>query len=463
MARFHHGLERYEKILQLLVPSSLFAALAFPSLLFGQGSLTPPGAPAATMKTLDQVEARIPVDAAHTPGDAANQFIINQPGSYYLTTNITGVSSKAGINIVANDVTLDLNGFVLTGVAGATKGIVAGSFNASRTNIIIRHGLLRGWPGGAVDANYTYYCELERVNAFNCPNATGLAVGWFGSIRHCTASGNGVSGITTGDTSLVNDSIASSNKFNGIVVGGDCVIRGCTVTYNANGPGINSFGNATISDCIANNNTLGIQAAANTVIRDCVANNNTSSGIYTLDECKVTGCSMLNNDMHGIQVGARGAIRDCTANFNRTNGISGTDQCTVTGCTANANGNGVAGHGINLGVRGTVRQCIASQNQASGIFVSGDSVVVENHASSNGLGNGASAAGIRTISGSSSRIEGNQVRDNAGTGILASSSDLVFRNSSGGNTVNYSPTSGANFAPIQSLSTATNALGNFVF
>jgi hypothetical protein len=35
---------------------------------FAQGSLTPPGAPAATMKTLAQIEPRTPVDAPTRQG-----------------------------------------------------------------------------------------------------------------------------------------------------------------------------------------------------------------------------------------------------------------------------------------------------------------------------------------------------------------------------------------------------------
>jgi hypothetical protein len=86
----------------MLALSSLSRQLAT---CFAQGSLTPPGAPAPTFKTLGQIEP----GTAITVSDAVTT---SSPGSYYLTTNTTGSSGDA-TTITANNVTLDLNGFTL--------------------------------------------------------------------------------------------------------------------------------------------------------------------------------------------------------------------------------------------------------------------------------------------------------------------------------------------------------------
>src|SRR5687767_18893 len=103
--------------------------------LLAQGDLTPPGAPAPTMKTLQQVEPRTPISSL--------PFAINQAGSYYLTTNLSGVSGQSGITIAAHNVTIDLGGFDLAGVPGALSGIV---LSGVRTNLAVRNGIIRAWP-----------------------------------------------------------------------------------------------------------------------------------------------------------------------------------------------------------------------------------------------------------------------------------------------------------------------------
>jgi hypothetical protein len=99
-------------LLTLLALSTLI-----PQLSTAQGSLTPPaGPPAASMKTLDQVEARTPLvaGAAGVTVSAAGTITISQPGSYYLTKNVTITTAGAhGISVSSDNVTLDLGGFSL--------------------------------------------------------------------------------------------------------------------------------------------------------------------------------------------------------------------------------------------------------------------------------------------------------------------------------------------------------------
>jgi hypothetical protein len=42
---------------------------------------------ASTYKTLSEIEPRIALNQANTPGSASKLFRITQPGSYYLTGN----------------------------------------------------------------------------------------------------------------------------------------------------------------------------------------------------------------------------------------------------------------------------------------------------------------------------------------------------------------------------------------
>src|SRR5689334_15197042 len=89
----------------------LFSAACLPPVAVGQGTLTPPGPPGPTMKTLTEIEPRTPVSSL--------PFTISAPGSYYLTGNLNGVPGADGITVNVSGVTLDLNGFTIASTGGA--------------------------------------------------------------------------------------------------------------------------------------------------------------------------------------------------------------------------------------------------------------------------------------------------------------------------------------------------------
>jgi hypothetical protein len=187
--------------------------LGFQFSAFAQGNLTPPGAPAPTMKSLDQIEARTPVDAIHTPGDFSDEFIISQPGSYYLTTNIVGVNAKYGILITTNNVTLDLNGFSILGVPGGYGGISVPQ--GPYYYLAVRNGTISGWAGSGI-SSYIRNSTFENLNISG--NLNGIVCLDNTVIQNCNISSNAIGGITvSGNGCTILDNVCNgNNSTNGI-------------------------------------------------------------------------------------------------------------------------------------------------------------------------------------------------------------------------------------------------------
>jgi hypothetical protein len=250
-----------------LVLAALSTLNLQPSTGFAQGSLTPPGAPAPMMKTLAQVEPRTPISSL--------PYTISAPGSYYVTTNLTGASGNYGIAIAAGNVTLDLNGFSLLGVSGSLDGV---HVNSSYTNITVRNGVITGWGYRGVDAysaGYPHNLLFER-----------LAV-----------SANGSFGIITEAGSEVRDCCCMSNLLDGIY-SMDGLISGCVARDNG-GNGINA-NYCSVRDCqIGNNSSHGIYASHSTV-SGCYVGNNGQSGIYAVaGGCQIVGNNCYHNNTSG--------------------------------------------------------------------------------------------------------------------------------------------------------------------
>ncbi len=244
----------------------------------GAGPLDPPAGPVApTFKTMTDVEPRIALIAANTPGDTDSVFKITQSGSYYLTGNLAGVSGKSGIEIAASNVTIDLRGFTMQGVTGSLDGIVT----SGGSGITIQNGFITGWSDG-IDLVFSRQSRVSGVNA----------------------SDNTGAGIRTGNEAIVRECIAFSNDANGISVGG--------------------AGSGVIESCIARSNTLdGITLSASGVVRNCDARNNGGAGIRSSSNgySLITECSALENVGDGIRVGNGATVSRNTCSFNGDAGI----------------------------------------------------------------------------------------------------------------------------------------------
>ena len=264
---------------RFLLPAAICLLVLAGAGLFA-GPLDPPAGPIAPTPG---PEPRTAVNATNTPGDANSLFKITQPGSYYLTGNITGVAGKHGIEIAASGVTLDLNGFDLAGVPGmgAFDGITAAANDL--TNIAVLNGSVRNWGEDGVD------------------------LGDFGP------GGSRVEGVRT-----------SGNAARGLWVGSGATIVGCTATANGT-VGIAASGSAIVTCSAFDNHGTGINAGSGSSVVNCSANFNKAAGFVASDACTITGCVARINVLDGFVVSS---------------------SCVLSGNAAHLNGNGGSGAGI---------------------------------------------------------------------------------------------------------------------
>ena len=315
-----------------------------------QGPLIPPAAPAPSMKTLAQIEARTPIPASPAVPIAGPHFTITAPGSYYLTGNIQ-VASGDGILINSSNVTLDLNGFALisTAVVNPSSGSAI-LLGLSTGNIHIRNGNILGgtirtaggpatystlgWYSGILDqsAVLSENVQISQINVKACRYGIYL-LGKDNVISHCSARSNSASGILAEEGNIIN-STANLNGGVGIIA-----IRGSVTSSSCDSNASDGMDvtNGSVSNCTADTNGgVGIIASGGSVI---------NSTVY-------------QNGGRGISVN-KGSITNCSANVNGSDGI-GADGSSITNCSANFNGQ----DGIDA-LGSVLSDCRASSNNAN--------------------------------------------------------------------------------------------------
>jgi hypothetical protein len=274
------------------------------------GDLDPPEAPSPTMLALDEVEARTPIQSL--PGSGTATHVISQPGSYYLTGNITGESGKNGIEIQASDVTLDLNGFTLIGVPGSGTGIVA---TISAQDIHVSGGTVRGWENGGIDLSQAFNCIIRdiRFRDNSDPDQFGqaLVVGPSSLIERCVAEGNAVNrAIHAGSRSAVRDCVVTTTMSagNGFFLENDCLVTDCVSSQNG-GPGFNFLSGVRLENCGFGFTSGG---SLNTVSR-CSATDNQDGGV-NLGDVNAVEHSFIARNSNGAGTAAGVFLGDLTAN-----------------------------------------------------------------------------------------------------------------------------------------------------
>jgi hypothetical protein len=320
---------------------------------------------------------------------------ITNSGSYVVTENLTGTGAD-GITINADHVTIDLNGFQLSGIGGA-NGIRA----TARQNIRVANGVVRNWGFG--------------LAMLSCSN---------GAAREIMCVGNIFTGLELGSGSLMQD----CNVFQcgiGAQVGEACVVSHCIFRDNGSVGLLATNGSCSISYCAARaNGNDGMRVGAASVIVGCTLRSNSGDGIEAGQGTQISDCVGYQNDDGFRTVAGGGNIVNSVAFGNRL-------------------------YGFNLGEGAQLAQSVANGNIFGGVLVSSNCYVQTVNASEN-------STNAFTVTGMANRLDLNHASANQIGFIVTATNNLVVRNSSAGNvTSNYSIVA-ANLAGNITSDTNTN-------
>jgi hypothetical protein len=225
------------------------------------------------------------IEGGVTPGDLPGfPVTLAARGSYVLTGNLFDPFPNASaIEITADDVTVDLNGFALVGATECTgdgptitctpAGSGVGIFAFEREGIVVRNGSVTGFPGGGVLLFRAEGCRIA-------------------------------------------DLTVAANGSNGIQLGGTCEISG-TIVDRSGGVGI---------FVITDDNTPEDSPTDDIVVRDSVVARNRGEGVFTTssagrDRFVMLRSTVSGNGRTGLDLRTEGDVRQCAISGNTGGGI----------------------------------------------------------------------------------------------------------------------------------------------
>ena len=442
----------------LKITKTYFGALAMVVMLglspvIYAGSLQPSAAPASTMKTLDEVEPRIPISSVpHT---------IDTPGSYYLTGNLAADVDVNGITINADSVTLDLMGFSLI---GPESGTGYGIYINDKDNIEIRNGTIAGFGGDGISCglfggsvyriiglrvgsnlgagiNFTGRLHLVRDCVVSNNTEDGIRVHSESKVENNTCEGNGNGQIqdgagihVTSSGNMIEGNQVLGNKRGLDVDAGNNIIRGnvvkesttnydiasgnqlsillCQVPETISSPGLVEFaGDLSVSDIFAN----GLTVEANNVTIDL-------KGFELVGPNSGTGHGIYMDGRSNVEI-RNGTVRDFNYGifeesfFGKNHRVINARTISNSVCGIYLNSSYSRGH--------LVKDCTASENgtlasvDVYGIYSGNGSTVTGNRASDNGeSATGSYVYGIYVNSGSTVTGNTSHVNGRSASGIV---------------------------------------------
>jgi len=387
------------------------AVVCLGNIVFGQGSLTPPGAPAPTMKTLREIEPRSSVFFAPT--------VLTEPGSYYLEGNLTGT-----VTFAADNISLDLMGFSITSASGNAIDMAG-----AKKNIWIHNGTLSAPAQNGIDFSISQAGAnglIENLRVSDCLYY-GVAVGSGMVVRNVQVKGAGEAAIIVGGDSRVQDCSATGSGKGLEVYGSGALVENNRIWGNTDNYALSAGNQLNLLLCevpetldwpcsvkfagtltCTNTATNALTVAADNVTIDMAGHaligpgENSGGGIHQVydhrslavfngmvsgfknpDDSQAAGLALVGENAHiynmqlidnscGIYIFSSSGggdrhfrVSGCTANHNQKRGIFVHGSAIISDCLAYENGT----DGFYLSA-GEISGCMARENGEAGFVVS---------------------------------------------------------------------------------------------
>jgi hypothetical protein len=284
-------------------------------------------------------------------------------GKATLTGNLASTgNTRAGIVIASDNVTVDLNGFEITGQGtGGTTGVYAttlglddppdtsGSINSSADgvyvggnygDIVIKNGSIRNWGGEGIDGSTDLYASRLEDLILTANDSSGIWAHDAMIVRNCTARLNGTDGVETEERSILKDVTGEYSGSDGLDTSIGSVITDCIANFNED-DGFQIL-RTVVGNCSAEENLSDGYAGSGLFVNSSALENGVEGFRMLLSEAfLVANCSARGNGEVGFDISTSdaGVIHGSTASQNDIGGFRLDLSSITVNCTAFDNGN----------------------------------------------------------------------------------------------------------------------------
>jgi hypothetical protein len=282
------------------------------------------------------VDGVIEISQARIEAQGGFPLTIADLGSYRLTSNlIVPDADTTAIRVLAPNVTLDLNGFVVSGptvcsgspVTGCTPtGTGRGIDGESVSGLHVHDGIVRGMGDAGIVLGFEARVEEVRVVS----NGTiGVLVGGSSRILGASVIRNGGAGLDVGADSRVQDSVVVGNHAAGIgldarttIIGNAVYANGQPGTMGHSGIVASGSDNTILHNTSVQSGFAGIAASQDNLVTENAVGQNRDFGLRLGVGNTVEGNSVFDNQAGGILGGGGSTLLGNAVFSNQGPGVS---------------------------------------------------------------------------------------------------------------------------------------------